>query len=78
MCKELGRLAQGFSDNVGKNNLFFIKRIQVPTQEQVTYLSIVCTYRPQKSDPNRVRLVAGGDRLDYDGPIRTPTADLIT
>ena len=78
MCKELGRLSQGYGKTAGTNTIFFIKRSQVPKGEKVTYFSIVCTHRPQKADPNRVRLVAGGDKLLYDGPIRTPTADLIT
>ena len=78
MCKELDRLAQGYKDTVGTNTNFFIRRDQVPKESKVTYLSIVCTHRRQKADPNRVRLVAGGDRLVYDGAIRIPTADLIT
>ena len=46
MCKELGRLAPLYGDTVGTNTIFFIKRVQVPKEEKVTYLSIVCTYRP--------------------------------
>ena len=41
-------------------------------------MRIVCTYRPKKSDTHRVRLCVGGDRLVYDGPLQTPTAELPT
>ena len=41
-------------------------------------MTIVCTHKPSKSNPERVRLCVGGDRLEYDGNIRTPTADLTT
>ena len=41
-------------------------------------MRIVCDHKPHKSDPIRVRLCVGGDRLEFDGPLRTPTADLTT
>ena len=34
--------------------------------------------RPQKDEPNRMRLTAGGDRLPYDGKKSTETAGLET
>ena len=34
--------------------------------------------RPEKKDPNRVRITAGGDRLDYHGETSTETASLET
>eukprot|EP00804_Cyclotella_cryptica_P025224 CCRYP_010323-RA/>CCRYP_010323-RA protein AED:0.29 eAED:0.29 QI:0/0/0/1/0/0/3/0/661 len=56
MCKELGRLAQGYKDTKGTNTVFFrskdeIKRI--PKDRTVTYVRIVVDYHPQKEDPNR-------------------------
>ncbi len=45
----------------------------------VTYGLITCLIRPEKTDkPNRTRLVAGGDRVNYPYDTGTPTADLLT
>ncbi len=45
----------------------------------VTYGLITCLIRPEKIDePNRMRLVAGGDRVHYPYNAGTPTADLLT
>ena len=35
-------------------------------------------YRPQKADPNRVRITAGGNLIIYPGELTTRTADLTT
>ena len=43
------------------------------------YGRIVIDYRPQKADPNRVRITAGGNLItDYPGEVTTCTADLTT
>ena len=81
MCKELGRLAQGYGETEGTNTVFFmtheeIKRI--PKDRTVTYTRIVVDYRPQKDDPNRVRITVGGNLIEYPGELTTRTADLIT
>lgn len=78
MCRELGRLSQGFGETKGTSTIFFIPREKVPSGQKVTYMTIVCTEKPSKSDSERVRLCVGGDRLEFDGNIRTPTADLTT
>ena len=57
MCKELGRLAQGYEDTVGTSTVTFMKRedIQhIPKDRTITYACIVVDYRPQKKDPNCV------------------------
>ena len=41
-------------------------------------MRIVCVYKPTKSDPERVRLCAGGDQLTYLGDTSTLTVDLTT
>jgi hypothetical protein len=69
-CKELGRLAQGWKETEGTQTLFFmthdeIKRI--PNDQTVTYARIVVDYRPQKADPNCVRITVGGNLIDYPG-----------
>ena len=77
-ANELGRLAQGIRDIPGTNTTQFIHKDQVPKGRKVTYSRIVCTHRPQKFEPDRSRLTAGGDRLDFPGETATPTADLTT
>ena len=46
--------------------------------KDVTYVRFVCTYRPQKTEPNRTRMTAGGDRVNYPGEVSTDTAELTT
>ena len=79
---ELGRLAQGMPGRVnGTDTIFFIPRHSVPKEraKDVTYGLITCLIRPEKIDePNRTRLVAGGDRVHYPFDAGTPTADLLT
>ena len=43
-----------------------------------TYTQIVVDFRPQKKDPNRVQLTAGGNLIKYPGELTTRTADLTT
>ena len=79
---EIGQLAQGMPGrNTGTNTIFFIKRDQVPWDraKDVTYGLITTLIRPEKiKEPNRTRLMAGGDRVHYPGDAGTPTADLLT
>jgi len=79
---EIGRLAQGMPGrNTGTNTIVFIPRDAVPKDrtKDVTYGLITVLIRPEKVDePNRTRLVAGGDRVHYPGDAGTPTADLLT
>ena len=67
--------------NTGTNTIKFIHKNQVPRDraKDVTYGLITTLVRPEKIDePNRTRLVAGGDRVHYPGDAGTPTADLLT
>ena len=52
--------------------------LQIPKDRVVTYGRIVVDYRPQKEDPNRVRITAGGNLIQYPGELTTRTADLTT
>ena len=83
--KEFGSLAQG--DNLtgekGTNCLYVMSPEDVkkiPKDRVITYGRIVVDYRPQKDDPNRVRITAGGDKMKgtFDGEISTRAADLTT
>ena len=81
--KEWGRMAQG--DNKtgekGTNSIFVMTHeeiLNIPKDRVVTYARIVVDFRPQKKDPNRVRLTAGGNLIKYPGELTTRTADLTT
>jgi hypothetical protein len=81
MCKELGRLATGWEGEQGTETIEFmsINEIKaIPKDRTVTYARIVVNYRPQKKDPNQVRITVGGNLIDYPGELTTRTADLIT
>jgi hypothetical protein len=80
--KEFGNLAQG-DDKTGEkgtNSIFVMSHndiANIPKGRTVTYGRIVIDYRPQKADPNRVRITAGGNLIkDYPGELTTRTADL--
>ncbi|MDH5650207.1 MAG: hypothetical protein OEY67_11205, partial [Gammaproteobacteria bacterium] len=80
-ANEFGRLAQGVGGRVeGTETIFFIHKHQVPSDrfKDVTYASFVCTVRPQKLDePNRTRLVIGGNNTNYPFEVGTPTAEML-
>ncbi|MCP4142532.1 MAG: hypothetical protein GY755_20020, partial [Chloroflexi bacterium] len=81
--KEFGGLAQGdnLTKTTGTNSLIILKPQEIkniPKDRTITYGRIVVDYRPQKKDPNRVRITAGGNLIDYPGELTTRTADLTT
>eukprot|EP00804_Cyclotella_cryptica_P014207 CCRYP_005619-RA/>CCRYP_005619-RA protein AED:0.39 eAED:0.38 QI:0/0/0/1/0/0/2/0/308 len=81
MCKELGRLALGCDRSKGTDTIFFMSHDeikQIPRNRTITYARIVVDYRPQKDDPNRVRITVGRNLKNYPGELTTRTADLIT
>ena len=78
--KELGRLAQGIPGVVeGTNTIFFKSYDEIPNdrKKDVTYARICVNERPEKEDPNRVRITVGGDRINYTFDVGTPTADML-
>jgi hypothetical protein len=79
---KLGWHAQGMPGRVtGTETIFLIPKDKVPRAraKDVTYGLIPCLIRPEKiKEPNRTRLVAGGDRVHYPFDAGTPTADLLT
>ncbi len=44
----------------------------------VTYDWVVVDFWPQKADPYRIRITAGGNLINYPGELSTRTADLTT
>jgi hypothetical protein len=79
--KEISRLAQGQKGVVeGTDALNFIPYEKVPAdrRKDVTYAQICANYRPEKADPNRIRITLGGNLVNYRGDVGTRTADLLT
>jgi hypothetical protein len=74
---ECGRLFQGIRDNPGTNTCFFIDTKNIPNDRKITYVKIVCDYKPREEENERVRLTVGGDRLSYSGDVATSTAGII-
>ena len=79
MTDEFGRLCQGHQNMpTGTDTMFFIPYSKVPRHKKPTYVRTVAAYRPEKVNPRRIRITAGGDRIIYDGNVSTKTADLAT
>ena len=81
MCTELGRLSQGYGLTKGTDTIQFMDHEMIdniPADRTVTYTRIVVDFRPQKADPNRVRITAGGNLIVYPDELTTRTADLLT
>jgi hypothetical protein len=79
---ELGRLLLGIDPAKdgpsGTDTMQFIRHDAIPKDKTATYLRIVVDIRPQKEETHRVRFTCGGDRVNYDGNVSTPTADITT
>ncbi len=79
---KLGPLAQGMPGQTkGMDTIFFIPRHKVPKEraKDITYGLITCLVRTKKTEePNRTRLVAGGDRVHYLFDAGTLTTNLLT
>ena len=48
----------------------------MPPGRFATYANIVVDFRPPKEDPNRIRIMAGGNLIDHPGELMTRTADI--
>jgi hypothetical protein len=70
---EVGRLFQGI-----RYTCFFVELANIPKERKITYGKIVCDNKPHKKEKERVRLIVGGDILDYSGNVTTSTADITT
>jgi hypothetical protein len=81
--KDFGGLAQG--DNKigqkGTNATFVMTHDEIrtiPKNQTVTYARVVVDFCPQKADPHRIRITAGGNLINYPSELSTRTADLTT
>ena len=50
----------------------------IPADQTIIYARLVIDYRPQRKDPNRVKLTAGGNLIIYPEESTTCTADITT
>ena len=65
----------------GTNSIFVMSHDEIdniPADWIVTYARIVVDFLPHKEDPNRVRMIAGGNLINYPGDLTNRTVDLIT
>ena len=56
----------------------WIPKTAVPSFKTVTYPRYTTAIRPEKDEKYRVRITAGGDRIDYEGDVSTHTASMET
>eukprot|EP00957_Ditylum_brightwellii_P189305 14408882-Ditylum_brightwellii.AAC.1 len=79
-ANELGQLASGVETRIphGTETIKFIPYSQVPKNNTVTYMRIVCNICSQQQETHRTWLTCGGDRIQYHGAVATPTADIAT
>ena len=79
-ANEFGRLAQGIGNGrvKGTNTIFFVNKSTVPKGYRPTYGRIVCDLRPLKEETERVRLTVGGNLIEYEDDLSTPTVDITT
>ena len=75
-CNEYGRLAQEFIGNtvLSTDTIDFIHQHEVPPDKKVTYMysNFICDYRPLKTEPYRLRLTGGRNKLPYDNDAGSP------
>ena len=84
LTNEWARCTTGLSKNrtpstriLGNRTMFLIRPDQVPADCKVTYATFVCSMRPGKSEPYRIRMAVGGDRLDAFQDVRSPAVGIV-
>jgi hypothetical protein len=82
--KDFGGMAQG-DDKTGQkgmNSVFVMTHEEIEIAKAAghkwTYARVVVDYRPQKEDPNRIRIAVRGNLITYRGNTSTRIADLTT
>ncbi len=80
--KDFGGMAQGDrkTGQKGTNSVFVMTHKEIDSAKAAghkwTYARVVVDHRPQKVDPNRIRITAGGSLITYKGSTSTRTTDL--
>jgi hypothetical protein len=78
LSNKWGWLAQAIHNcTAATNTVDFIPKSSVPTNKKVMYGNFIYDYCPFKSEKYRVRLTAGGDRLEYNKYAGSPDASLL-
>ena len=57
--------------------MFFTTKEKITKDRKTTYANFICNICPQKSKTHRVRLTAGGNKLDYPGDPSSPSVSLL-
>ena len=57
--------------------MFFTTKDRIHKYRKITYANFICNILPQKSETHRVRLTAGGDKLDYPIDPSSPAVSLL-
>jgi hypothetical protein len=82
--KDFGGMAQGDNKTgqIGTNSVFVMTHKEIDIAKEAghkwTYARVVVNYRPQKDDPNQIRIAVGGNLITYRGNTSTRTANLTT
>ena len=82
--KDFGGMAQGDNKTgqIGTNSVFVMTHKEIGIAKEAvhkwTYARVVVNYRPQKDDPNQIRIAVGGNLITYRGNTSTRTANLTT
>ena len=80
MANELGQLTKGVLPDMltGMETMRFIAFSAMPRNKVAAYIRVVAAKKPHKVEKRRIRCTVGGDKIHYNGPVGTPTADLTT
>ena len=62
---------------IGTGTIAPIRKHSIPQGRKITYANFICDYRPQKAETHRVRMTAGGDRLDYPDDPSSPAVSIL-
>jgi hypothetical protein len=83
--KDFGGMSQGNNKTgqQGTNAMFVMSPSNIPhipkdKDHIITYARVVVDHRPQKEDPNHIRITAGCNLINYSGKLMTRTADITT
>jgi hypothetical protein len=58
----------------GTNSIFVMMHAEIsniPQNQTVTYARVVVNYGPEKADPHRICIMAGGNLINYLGELLT-------
>ncbi len=82
--KDFGGMCQGDNKTgqIGTNAMVVMTHDEIAhalwAKQVFTYGNPVVDHRPQKEDPNRIRITAGGNLIKYDKELSVRTADINT